>query len=96
MTTCATFPDRDAGSDYDPEAETLDLIAQTARMVAVTQALVSSQRQIDIQGLQDQVGLLCAKALDLPPSRTGFVKLELRRLASALDALTASLRMNPA
>ena len=82
--------------DYDPEAEILALSAQTARMIAVAQTLVASQRYIDVQGLQDHVGLLCAKALDLSPSRTGFLKLELKRLSSALDELTATLRVNAA
>ena len=59
-------------------------------------ALVVSQRHVDVQGLQDHVGLLCAKALDLPSSNTGFLKLELKRLASGLDALDASMRENAA
>ena len=80
--------------DYDPEAEALALSEQTARMVAVAQALVMSQRHVDMSGLQNQVGLLCAKALDLPASKTGFLKLELRRLASGLGALDASMREN--
>ena len=82
--------------EFDPEVEVLALAEQTARMVAVTQALVASQRHVDIGGLQNQVGLLCAKALDLPPSKTGFLKLELRRLASSLDLLNATMRENSA
>ena len=86
----------DSATEYNPETEILALSAQTARMIAVAQTLVASQRYIDVQGLQDHVGLLCAKALDLPPSRTGFLKLELRRLLSALDELTKTLRVNAA
>ena len=89
-----TFPS--PGLDFDPEAEVLALSEQTARMIAVAQALVASQRHVDIQGLQDHVGLLCAKALDLPTSKTGFLKLELMRLASGLDALDARMRENAA
>lgn len=81
---------------FDPEVEVLAFAEQTARLVAVTQALVASQRHVDIGGLQNQVGLLCAKALDLPPSKTGFLKLELRRLASSLDLLNATMRENSA
>ena len=72
------------------------LCEQTSRLIAVSHALVTSQRHVDVQGLQNQVGLLCAKALDLPSSKTGFLKLELKRLASGLDALTASMRENAA
>lgn len=81
---------------FDAEAEVLALSEQTTRMIAVAQALVGSQRHVDLQGLQDIVGLLCAKALDLPASKTGFLKLELRRLQSELDALNTSMRENAA
>ena len=83
-------------TDFDPETEILALSAQTARLVSVAQTLVNGQRYVDIDGLQEQVGLLCAKALDLPPSRTKLLRLELVQLASALDALNASLRANAA
>ena len=83
-------------SEYGSETEVLRLAAQAMRMVAVAQALVTSQRYVDVQGLENHVGLICAKALDLPPSQTGFLKLELKKLAAALDGLTASLRVNAA
>lgn len=84
------------GPEFDPEAGALQLSAQVTRMVGVTQALVASQRHVDLQGIHDHVGLLCAKALDLQPSRNGFLKLELKRLARALAALEESLRENAA
>ena len=96
MQTTAPLPFSASGSDFDPEAEVLALAEQTARMIAVAQALVVSQRHVDVQGLHDHVGLLCAKALDLPTSKTGFLKLELKRLVSGLDALTASMREHAA
>jgi hypothetical protein len=82
--------------DFDPEVEVLALSEQTTRMIAVAKALVLSQRHVDVQGLQNHIGLLCAKALDLPMSKTGFLKLELRRLVSELDSLNASMRENAA
>lgn len=84
------------GPDFDPQAEALALSEQTARMIAVAQVLVASQRHVDIGGLQNHIGLLCAKALDCPPAKVGFLKLELRRLASELDVLNASMRENAA
>ncbi len=84
------------GPAFDAEAEVLAIADQTARMIAVTQTLVASQRHVDIQGLQHHVGLLCAKALDLPPTKTGFLKLELQRLAASLDRLNATMRENSA
>lgn len=96
MPTGASFSFPAPGLDFDPEAEVLALSEQTGRMIAVAHALVVSQRHVDIQGLQDHLGLLCAKALDLPASKTGFLKLELKRLASGLDALNDSMRENAA
>lgn len=96
MPTGAPLPSPASGSEFDPEAEVLALSEQAIRIVAVAQALVASHRHVDIAGLQDQVGLLCAKSLDLPPSKTGFLKLELKRLAFRLDELTASMRKNAA
>jgi hypothetical protein len=81
-----------AGPDYDPERELLALSEQTARMLSVAQVLVASNRHLDCEGLQRHVGLLCAKALDLPPGHTGFAKLELKRLAAQLDQLHAAIR----
>ncbi len=74
----------------------LALTEQTFRIVAVAQALVASHRLVDVEGLQQQIGLLCARALDLPPNRTGFARLELRRLATGLAALQSSMRQNAA
>lgn len=68
------------------------LSEQTLRLVRIAHALADCARPVDLDGLQGQVGLLCAKALDLPPGRTGFVKLELRRLVDGLDALKDTMR----
>ena len=74
----------------------LALSEQTVRMIAVAQALATSDRPVDLDGLQQQIGLLCAKALDLPPNQTGFARIELLRLVSGLDALRAAMRQNSA
>ena len=41
-----------------------DGVTQT---LGVARGLVEAGRHVDLAGLEDQVGLLCAKALDLPP-----------------------------
>ncbi len=92
MRTGNPLPSSPSGLDDDREREVLALAAQTSRMIAVAQALVSSQRHVDVDGLQQHVGLLCAKALDLPPMQTGFAKIELKRLAAGLAALHATMR----
>ncbi len=81
---------------HDSEQELMILADQTIRMVTVVQTLVTSQRHVDLDGLQDQIGLLCAKALDLSPGRTGLVRMELRRLRDAMDELHDTMRQNAA
>lgn len=81
---------------HDPERELMLLADQTIRMMTVARALVCNQHQVDLDGLQGQIGLLCAKALDLPPGRTGLVQMEMRRLRDVLDELGQSLRENAA
>lgn len=81
---------------FDPAQEILALSAQTMRIVAVAQALLDSDRPVALDGLQNQIGLLCAKALDLPPGQTALARSELRRLASSLDALHADMRSKAA
>jgi hypothetical protein len=78
--------------EHDPEQEMLALAEQTLHIINVATALAGSARPVDLDGLQAQVGLLCAKALDLPPGKTGFAKLELRRLVRSLDALEETMR----
>ncbi len=72
------------------------LSEQTCKMLAVLQAMVASNRRVELQDLPNQVGLLCAKALDLPPAQTGLAQIELRRLAACLDALYADMRSKAA
>ncbi len=90
------MPHADASAGYDPERELLALTEQTVHIVAVAQALVASHRIVDIGGLQQQVGLLCAKALDLPPNQTGFARIELQRLAAEMAALHSAMRKHAA
>lgn len=72
------------------------LSEQTHRLVAVTQVLVATNRHVDLEELQRGIGLLCAKALDLPPGRTGLVRAELQRLLGSVDALHSVMRENAA
>ena len=85
-----------AGPGFDLEREVLLLAEQSSRMVGVAQALAQSFRRVDVDGLQQQIGFLCAKSLDLPPGQTGFARIELQRLATRLDDLHTALRAMPA
>lgn len=77
---------------HDPEREVLALSERTLRVILVARALTDSERPVNLDGFEEQVGVLCAKALDLPLGRAGFAKLELRRLVQGLDALKNTMR----
>jgi hypothetical protein len=77
---------------YDAQSQVLALAEQTGRVLAVANAMVSSGRQVDLGGLQNSAGLLCAKSLDLAPGEAGLVRHELIRLVASLDELATCLR----
>jgi hypothetical protein len=77
---------------YDAQSQVLALAEQTCRMAAIASAMVTSGRRVDLTGLHNGAGLLCAKALDLPPVEAGLARVELIRLVASLDALAASMR----
>ena len=53
--------------------------------------LVSGQRSVDLAGLDQQVGLICAKVLDLPPSEGRALRHHLLRALHEADALMQTL-----
>lgn len=59
--------------------------------VRLAHSLVASQRRVDLAGLDREVGLLCAQALDLPPGQAVPVLPELGQLLDAVEALHAAL-----
>ena len=65
-----------------------DGVTQT---LGVARGLVEAGRYVDLGGLEDQVGLLCAKALDLPPEEGRAVRGELLVLLTRVEALSAAL-----
>ena len=60
--------------------------------VGVAQAMVEAGRAVELAGLEDQIGLLCAKALDLPPAEGRAICLDLAGLLARVDALLAALQ----
>lgn len=59
--------------------------------LGVARGLVEAGRHVDLAGLEDQVGLLCAKALDLPPEDGRAVRADLFALLARVDALSVAL-----
>ena len=63
------------------------------RTTALARTLAAAGRPIDLAGLDGQIGLVCARALDLPPEEGRIVRGDLQALLAEVDALTASLRL---
>ena len=66
-----------------------DSVTQT---LGVARGLVEAGRYVDLTGLEDQVGLLCAKALDLPPADGREMRIELIAMLARIGALSAALQ----
>jgi hypothetical protein len=65
-----------------------DGVAQT---LGVARGLVEAGRTVDLGGLEDQVGLVCAKALDLPPAEGRLMRGDLMALLARTEALSVAL-----
>ncbi len=78
----------------DPMAPMRDVAAIAAGVTAtllVARGLVESRRRVDLAGLDRMVGLLCAKALDLPPEQGRALRPVLMALERDLESLGAAL-----
>ncbi len=91
--TTGSFPFGDF-SRFDDEAfaAVLALKGGVQRTIGVTRALVAGGRMVDLTGLDRGVGLLCAKALDLPIDRGRDLQPHLVTLRLEVEALTQALR----
>ena len=78
-----------------PIAWVRDYAGSLARTLGLAGALVEAGRRIDLAGLDLQVGLLCARALDLDPEEGRLVRAELVALRESVDALAALLARPP-
>jgi len=67
---------------------------ELARMVDVARVLVDSDRAIDLTGLDDQIGLLCAKTLDLPPDEGRRMRRRMIALLGSVDDLSRALAVH--
>ncbi len=57
-------------------------------MLRMAQLLTRSRRRIDLAGLEEKVGRLCAAALDLPPAEGRAMRPLLATVLAELDALS--------
>jgi len=78
-----------------PLARVLDLASGLRDTLGVARALAETGRRLDLAGLDSQIGLLCARTLDLEPDEGRTARVELIRLRAELDALAAVLSRPP-
>jgi len=78
-------------ASFDPARDVAAYIDDLRKTVALSTALTKSGRQVDLAGLEQAVGVLCAKALDLMPHEGRTLRPALLELLQALDALIAAM-----
>jgi hypothetical protein len=79
---------------FPPSEPLIDLRAfaeGVTQTLDVARGLVEAGRMIDLNGLEDQVGLLCAKALDLQPDDGRAMRNDLVAVLARVDALGVAL-----
>lgn len=67
-------------------------IEAAGAMIRLAEGIAAAGRPIDLQGLDDTVGRICAQALDLPPAAGARLRPGLARLVAELDRLSVALR----
>jgi hypothetical protein len=81
----------DAEADGSVDAAR-ELVEALTRTIDLARALAEAGRAIDLAGLDGQVGLLCAKSLDLPRAEGHAIRPRLIALSGAIEALSRVLR----
>jgi hypothetical protein len=76
---------------YDPVGAVRAMAKELMQTIDVAGALASSGRVVDLTGLDEQVGLLCAKSLDLPPDEGRRLRPDLIMLSGTLETLSRLL-----
>jgi hypothetical protein len=67
------------------------LLTEIGNIALQAQALIDNGQSIDLSGLEARMGLLCAKALDLPPPLRPQARAELATLQSPIERLFETL-----
>jgi hypothetical protein len=75
----------------DPQTQAAAMMAAARSTLRVARALVESHRPVDLAGLQDTIGRLCAASLDLPREEGRALRPQLAAVLADLDALERAL-----
>jgi hypothetical protein len=76
----------------DPVSQVAAMAQAASGMLRVARTLVEVGRDVDLAGLQNAVGRMCAAALDLPPEQGQALRPQLAAVLAELDALERALR----
>jgi len=74
-----------------PVQRVVELGSRLARTLGVARALAESGRDLDLRGIEDGVGRLCAQTLDLPPPEARGMVVMLREILAQVDSLSEIL-----
>ena len=75
-----------------PDTPAVRLLEQFGGVVRLARVLAAARRPLDLAGLDDLAGRLCAAALDLPPEQGRALCPALADLLGEIDALAAACR----
>lgn len=67
---------------------------QVSRTLAIARNLVQAGKQVDLTGLDAELGFVCARALDLPPEEGRVARPILMMLRSELEALADAIELS--
>jgi len=77
---------------HDAAADIASMSKALLVTVSMAAGLTAGGRRVDLTGLDNAVGLLCAKTLDLPPAEGRAACAALLTLLTQVDALSLALR----
>jgi hypothetical protein len=75
-----------------PPLSMVTLAERITRTLAVARALIVSGRDVDLAGIEDGIGMLCAKTLDLPNEQARSMLPALYDMRVQVDRLSVALR----
>ncbi|WP_158746014.1 hypothetical protein [Acidisphaera sp. L21] len=81
-------------ADYEANAlkTAIGMAEGLARTICIARLLVENGRTVDMAGLDRGVGLLCAKALDLPPDSGRSLRPTLMMVLEEANGLTEAIQ----
>jgi len=85
------FPFDNDRADNRALAVVQEMVNDVLATVRVARSLAQTERAIDLAGLDRDVGLLCARALDLPEQLGRRIGPQLRTLHNEIEALSLLL-----